>query len=141
MGVQSLGAIFVRVRNLENSIPFYSALGLRLRGIEDWDPGRGATFFLAQDHDGWPLLTLIESDDVRTTGVHHFGLNSANVRDMHRDLKLSGYEVTPLSEWESPWNHHLMFDVNDPDGHVINIIEVTPLNQSLATEGQANEGA
>lgn len=35
MSIQQIGGIFIRVRNLENSIDFYSnLLGLRLRGIE-----------------------------------------------------------------------------------------------------------
>lgn len=127
MGVQSLGSVFVRVTNLENSIPFYSALGLHCRGIENWDPGRGATFFFNQNHDGWPLLTLIETDDVQVLDHPAYNLNSTNVRDMHRDLELSGYKLKPLEEWTSPWNHHVMFDVCDPDGHMINIIEVTPV--------------
>lgn len=114
MGAQSLGAVFLRVSKLENSIPFYSALGLRFRGIENWDPGRGATFFLAADHDGFPLMTLIESDHVQTLDYHSFNLNAKNLREMHRDLRLSGYRVTPIEEWSSPWNHHLMFDVATP---------------------------
>lgn len=65
MPVKSLGGIFIRVTNLEQSITFYSALGLRLRGIEEWDPGRGATFFPNPEHDGWPLMTLIESAEVQ----------------------------------------------------------------------------
>lgn len=131
MGVQSLGAIFIRVTSLENSIPFYSALGLRFRGIEDWDPGRAATFYLAQDHDGWPLLTLVESDHVQVQDYHSYNLNAVNVIEMYRDLELSGYKLKPIEEWTSPWNHHIMFDVYDPDGHVINIIEVIPIETQL----------
>ncbi len=37
MGVQSLGAIFIRVSKLENSIPFYSALGLRNKLFLFWE--------------------------------------------------------------------------------------------------------
>ncbi|REE83875.1 hypothetical protein A8990_11654 [Paenibacillus taihuensis] len=133
MGAQSLGAIFIRVTNLENSIPFYSALGLRFRGIEEWDPGRGATFFLAPDHDGFPLMTLIESDQVQVVDYPSYNLNSTHVRDMYRDLELSGYKLKPIEEWTSPWNHHIMFDVQDPDGHLINIIEVIPI-QAEASE-------
>ena len=128
MGAQSLGAIFIRVRNLENSIPFYSALGLRFRGIEEWNPGRGATFFLAPDHDGFPLMTLVESEQVQVLDYPAFNLNATHVREMYRDLELSGYKLKPIEEWTSPCNHHIMFDVCDPDGHMINIIEVIPIN-------------
>ncbi|BBH20584.1 hypothetical protein Back11_19290 [Paenibacillus baekrokdamisoli] len=133
MGVQTLGSVFVRVTSLENSIPFYSALGLRCRGIENWDPGRGATFFFTQDQGGWPLLTLVESEQVQVLDYHSYNLNATNVREMYRDLDLSGYKLKPIVEWTSPWNHHIMFDVCDPDGHVINIIEVIPI-ESKALE-------
>ncbi|MBD3922064.1 VOC family protein [Paenibacillus sp. PR3] len=132
MGAQSLGAVFIRVTNLENSIPFYSALGLRFRGIEEWNPGRGATFFLAPDHDGFPLMTLIESDQVQVLEFPSYNLNATHVKDMYRDLELSGYKLKPIEEWTSPWNHHIMFDVCDPDGHMINIIEVIPINTKTA---------
>ncbi|QHW31342.1 VOC family protein [Paenibacillus rhizovicinus] len=134
MGVHSLGAIFIRVSNLENSIPFYSALGLRFRGIEDWDPGRAATFYLLPDHDGFPLMTLVESDKVQVLEYHSYNLNATNVREIYRDLELSGYKLRPVEEWSSPWNHHIMFDVYDPDGHPINIIEVIPINQAQAVQ-------
>lgn len=129
MAIKELGGVFVRVTNLERSIPFYSALGLRLRGIEDWNPGRGATFFISPEHDGWPLLTLVESDDLQVLKYPPFNLNSVGVRDMHRDLQAQGFKVSELEEWRSPWNDHCLFDVFDPDGNMICLIEVTPIEQ------------
>lgn len=135
MPVKLLGGIFIRVTHLEQSISFYSALGLRLRGIEEWDPGRGATFFPSPEHDGWPLMTLIESDKVQVLEHPVFSLNATDVKEMHKLLGLKGFKVTELEEWTSPWNHHYMFDVYDPDGHPITLIEVTPLiEQTLAEE-------
>jgi hypothetical protein len=37
-----------------------------------------------------------------------------------------------LESWDSPWNHHVLFDAFDPDGHMINIIEVTPFTAEQA---------
>ena len=45
MKVQNLGAIFIRVSNLDRALPFYSnVLGLQLRDVEQWDNGRGANY-------------------------------------------------------------------------------------------------
>lgn len=132
MSVKFLGGIFIQVTNLERSIPFYSdVLGLRLRGIEQWDPGRGATFFLNAEHDGWPLLTLIEEDQVQILKHPPFNLSSTNVAEMHHSLIARGMQVTDLEEWDSPYNHHVMFDIYDPDGHPINIIEMTPIKAGV----------
>lgn len=129
MAVKELGGVFVHVTNLERSIPFYEALGLRLRGIEDWNPGRGATFFISPEHDGCPLLTLVESEHVQVLKHPPFNLNSVNVKEMHGELIAKGIKVSELEEWTSPWNHHSLFDAFDPDGHMICLIEVTPIEQ------------
>lgn len=130
MAVQHLGAFFIRVTNLERSIEFYEGiLGLRLRGIEHWGPEeRGATFLMNPDNDGWPLLTLIESDDLQVMAYPLYGLVATNAVEMHQSMREKGLKVTPLAEWTSPWNHHVTFDVHDPDGHPVNLTEVTPIN-------------
>lgn len=48
---------------------------------------------------------------------------------MYESLNSNGHKVTDLEEWTSKWNHHICFDVFDPDGHPINIIEMQPLEQ------------
>jgi lactoylglutathione lyase len=134
MPVHFLGAIFIRVTNLERSIDFYSnILGIRFRGIEHWNPGRGATFFLHPDQDVWPLMTLIEVEKVQTLEYPAFNLNSTNVVEMQATLQSLGFHVSNLEEWTASVNHHIMFDIHDPDGHPINIIEVIPLKVGLGT--------
>jgi len=51
-------------------------------------------------------------------------LNCTATEEMYKHFKDSGYQVTELKQWESNWNNHVMFDVFDPDGNVINLIEM-----------------
>lgn len=121
MKVKSLGAVFVRVRNLEESVRFYSeVLHLELRDIEDWDNGRGANYIIGPDS---PLLTLIESIDPPIMSQPTFNLFCENILDWYEHLKNQGVRVGSLNKWSSEWNDHMDFDVYDPDGHAINLIE------------------
>lgn len=128
MSIHQIGGVFIRVRNLENSIDFYSnLLGLRLRGIEQWENGRGATFFTDTENGRLPLLTLVESDHVQVLSYPFFNLVTKKAADMHQVIQKEGHNVSELKKWSSEWNDHLMFDVYDPDGHTLNIIEITPI--------------
>lgn len=130
MGIQQIGSVFVQVSQLERSIAFYKeGLGLRCRGIEDMGEGkRGATLFFDPHPEHASLLTLAEtSDPISTSAMHHFNLKCSNARGLHVILQTRGYRVSELETWESRWNKHIMFDVTDPDGHVLNLIEMIPI--------------
>lgn len=119
MAVNFMGAVFVRVTNLEESIRFYSdILGLHLRNIEEC--GRIANFII---HDNSPLLTLIKSEEFQVQEYPTFNLNYSHVLELHEKLQSQGVKVGPIKNWTSDRNVHIDFDAYDPDGHAINLIE------------------
>ncbi|OPA74601.1 hypothetical protein BVG16_22820 [Paenibacillus selenitireducens] len=121
MTVNYLGAVFVHVSNLEQSIAFYSdVLGLALRDVEQWDEGRGANYRIGEHS---PLLTLIEDRDFQIYEQPVFNLNCSHVLDLYEKFTQQGIKVGPLHNWSSARNVHLDFDIYDPDGHAINLIE------------------
>ncbi|MGZ9584883.1 VOC family protein [Paenibacillus marinisediminis] len=121
MGIQFLGAVFIRVSNLDVSIPFYSdVLGLQLRDVEQWDEGRGANYFISEHS---PLLTLIETDEHQPLKYPAFNLNCSNVTELYDLFKQRGIQVGDLNNWSSEMHVHQDFDVYDPDGNPINLIE------------------
>lgn len=130
MAIKRLGSIFIPVGRLEASIEFYAgSLGLTCRGIEDWGEGkRGATLFVSNPPEGAALITLVESaEPVVVPDRPWFNFACIDVEEMHRSLLAQGCRVTELVSWDSPWNRHLMFDVFDPDGHSVNLIEMIPI--------------
>ncbi|MEF3306359.1 VOC family protein [Paenibacillus sp. GYB003] len=130
MAVKLLGSIFIPVSRLEASIAFYTEhLQLRCRGIEDWGDGeRGATLFVNNPPAGAAMVTLAErKEPFHVSDRPLFNFSCGDVEEMHRTLQARGCRVTELVAWDSPWNRHLMFDVYDPDGHPINLIEMIPI--------------
>ncbi|XEC94325.1 VOC family protein [Paenibacillus tarimensis] len=130
MPVQQIGGVFIPCGNIERSITFYTEnLGLVCRGIEDWGDGkRGATLFCNPHPENAALLTLAEmKEPFQAIEPPLFNLKCSNVPELYKTLKEKGCRVTDLETWDSPWNHHVMFDVFDPDGHMINLIEMMPI--------------
>lgn len=130
MAVKAVGSVFIPVSRLEASIEFYTtALQLVCRGIEDWgEDERGATLFVHNPPAGAAMITLAErKDHFHISDRPLFNLSCSGAEEMHRTLQARGCRVTELQTWDSPWNHHVMFDLYDPDGHPINLIEVTPI--------------
>lgn len=130
MAVILLGSILIPVSRLEASIEFYTNhLKLACRGIEDWGDGqRGATLFVSNPPAGAAMITLAETKEpFAVSDRPWFNFSCSDVREMHRLLEAHGCRVTELTSWDSPWNHHLMFDLYDPDGHPINLIEMIPI--------------
>jgi len=121
MKVTGLGTVFLRVSNLENSIEFYSKiLQLELQGIEQWEVGRGASYIISPNS---PLLTLIESNDFQSLHVPSFNLNCSHILEIYDELKTKGINVGSVNRWSSERNDHIDFDIFDPDGNSINLIE------------------
>ncbi|MBS4201871.1 VOC family protein [Bacillus sp. FJAT-49732] len=122
MTVQFLGAVFLRVSNLEESMRFYSdVLGLELRDVEQWENGRGANYIIGESSPG---LTLIETkDDLHILKQPAFNLFCNDVLSIYDRLKSQGYKVGQVNKWSSVLNDHIDFDVYDPDGNAINLIE------------------
>jgi len=136
MPVQQIGSLFVPVSRLEQSIEFYTGmLGLVCRGIEDWGEGsRGATLFFDPHPDHAALLTLAEmKEPIPVSDRPWFNLACSKVSELHGALQAKGCRVSGLETWDSPWNHHVMFDVSDPDGQRINLIEMVPVGTMQAT--------
>jgi catechol 2,3-dioxygenase-like lactoylglutathione lyase family enzyme len=130
MPIQQIGGLFVSVSNLERSILFYTEmLGLVCRGIEDWGDGnRGATLFFVPHPEHAALLSLAETKGpITVIDRPNFNFKCSDVPGLHAALKSKGCRVTDMEKWDSPWNHHVMFDLFDPDGHMINLIEMVPI--------------
>lgn len=126
MPVVDVGTVFVGVSDLERSISFYTkALGFVNREIEDWGDGRrGATLFFPIP--GATLFTLAEKEHVQVFSEPVFNLTCKNAVSLYHELKEAGYQVTELEQWETEWNNHVLFDLIDPDGHMIAMIEMNP---------------
>lgn len=136
MPIQQIGSLFIQVSNLEQSISFYSdILGLVCRGIEDWGDGkRGATLFCDPHPDQAALLSLAETKGpIPVLTQPLFNFKCSDVPALHEALKVKGCRVTDLETWDSAWNHHVLFDVFDPDGNMINLIEMVPIEASQTT--------
>lgn len=136
MSIQQIGGVFIPVSNLERSILFYTEnLGLVCRGIEDWGDGnRGATLFCDPHPEHAALLSLAElKEPIPVFNRPIVGFKCSDVPEMHTALKVKGCRVTELETWDSPWNHHEMFDVFDPDGHMINLIKMVPVAAAQTT--------
>ncbi|MFE5321257.1 VOC family protein [Paenibacillus sp. NPDC056579] len=125
MPVVTLGGVFIQVTNLEQSIKYYTeVLGFRARGIEDWGNGeRGATLFF-DEPQGKPLVTLAEAARVPAAERPLFNLQCTDIEAMHKQMREAGHPVSELVQWDSEWNRHLHFDLHDPDGNPINLIQV-----------------
>jgi lactoylglutathione lyase len=136
MPIQQIGGLFIPVSNLERSIVFYTdILGLVCRGIEDWGDGsRGATLFCNPHPEHGTLLSLAEmKGPIQVVERPLIGFKCINVPEMYAELKVKGCRVTDLETWDSPWNHHILFDVFDPDGHMINLIDMVPIADAQMT--------
>ncbi|NOU98079.1 VOC family protein [Paenibacillus sp. LMG 31456] len=136
MPIQQIGGLFISVSNLERSISFYTeTLGLVCRGIEDWGDGkRGATLFCNPHPDHAALLSLAEVKGPFTViDRPMFNFKCSDVPSMHKAIKAKGYRVTEMVTWDSPWNKHVMFDLFDPDGNLVNLIEMVPINVEQTT--------
>ncbi|MCQ6563547.1 VOC family protein [Paenibacillus mendelii] len=138
MAIQHIGSLFIPVSELERSITFYTeVLGLVCRGIEDWGDGsRGATLFCDPHPEQAALLSLAEvkeKEKVTANPRPLLNFKCIQVPEMHARLKALGCRVTDLESWDSPWNHHVLFDVFDPDGHRINLIEMVPVADAQTT--------
>ncbi|WP_166239692.1 VOC family protein [Paenibacillus turpanensis] len=119
--VTKLGAVFVQVSDLDQSVRFYSeVLKLQLRNIENWEDGRGANYKIGSDG---PLLTLLEKVNPQRLQQPAFNLCCENIVEGYEALKSQGVNVGPLNQWSSDQNDHIDFDVFDPDGNAINLIE------------------
>lgn len=130
MYLEQVGGVFIPISNLERSILFYTeTLGLVCRGIEDWSDGkRGATLFFQPHPKHAALVTLVESKgSVPSQKEASFNFKCKDARQFHADLQAKGCRVNAIETWDSTWNHHVMFDLFDPDGHKINFIEMIPL--------------
>jgi lactoylglutathione lyase len=129
MMTKQIGSLFIPVKNLERSISFYTVmLGLVCRGIEDWGGGnRGATLFFQPHLEDATLLSLAElKEPIPVMSFPSFNIKCDDVRTLHTDLQSRGCRVSDIETWDSEWNHHVLFDVFDPDGHMINLIEIIP---------------
>ncbi|MBD2869941.1 VOC family protein [Paenibacillus arenilitoris] len=123
MTVKSLGTVFIRVSRLEPALAFYSeALGLKLRDVERWEDGRGANYLISEQSPT-PLLTLIEQPDMEPLRHPAFNLYCEGALAFYDRLTAQGVKVGRVNRWSSEWNDHIDFDVYDPDGNPINLIE------------------
>jgi lactoylglutathione lyase len=122
MTVNYLGAVFLRVRDLDISMKFYTdVLRLKLRDVEQWDNARGANYIIG---DNSPLFTLIETkENFQIQEYPTFNLNCSNILELYEELYNQGVKVGELNNWSSNMNVHVDFDIYDPDGNAINLIE------------------
>lgn len=123
--LKELGTVFIRVTDVEKSVPFYTeVIGLTLREIENWEVGRGANFLFPNQSI---LLTLIEqTENFEPLKQPTFNLFCHDIVEHYEWLKSQGVKVGDLNIWSSEWNDHIDFDVYDPDGNAINLIEWKP---------------
>jgi lactoylglutathione lyase len=122
--IKNIGAVFIYVSKLERSIGFYEQLGLKSRGIEKWDSGERGAVLLFPEENGSHIL-LWETKNIPKHDRPLFNLVCNGVEKLYTKLNELGIPGSEINQWDSEWHHHLDFDVFDPDGHAINIIEIT----------------
>lgn len=122
MKIKELGTVFMRVSDLDRAVTFYSeVMNFQLRNIEQWDDGRGANYIFPNQTI---LLTLIEqTEDFQPSKQPSFNLFCQDIKEQYEQLKQNGIQVSELQVWSSEWNDHIDFDIYDPDGNAINLIE------------------
>lgn len=122
MKIKELGTVFIRVSDLDRAVTFYSeVMNFQLRNIEQWDDGRGANYIFPNQTI---LLTLIEqTEDFQPLKQPSFNLFCQDIKEQYEQLKQNGIQVSELQIWSSEWNDHIDFDIFDPDGNAINLIE------------------
>nr|WP_208919951.1 hypothetical protein [Paenibacillus uliginis] len=98
-------------------------LGLQLRNVEQWDNGRGANYNFPNQST---LLTLIEVGEACEPLKHPtINLYCNNILEAYEELNNKGIVLGAINKWSSDWNDHVNFDIYDPDGNAINLIEWT----------------
>lgn len=127
MSIRKIGGVFLRVKNLKKSLEFYTNfLGMEVAFTEEWDGTPEANLKTTEQN---LFLTLIEQNEVQVLKEPVFNLVTDDAIAMHTALKESDFNVTEVENWTSDYNHHVLFDVYDPDGHALNIIEVQPITK------------
>ena len=112
----SLGQWHTLVRDVEATKKFWIELGGAPVKIDGTDVIKfpGVLIFLAP---GSPTAGS------RGSTVNHVGLGSQNVQKLFAKLQADGIKVDPATLRKSPLNSQHLFDVNSPDGLMIEVTE------------------
>jgi catechol 2,3-dioxygenase-like lactoylglutathione lyase family enzyme len=112
----SLGQWHTLVRDVETTKNFWMQLGGTPIKIDGTDVIKfhGVLIFLSP---GSPTAGS------RGSTVNHVGLGSQNVQQLFAKLQAEGVKVDPATLRKSPLNGQYLFDVNSPDGLMIEVTE------------------
>jgi catechol-2,3-dioxygenase len=119
--IQSLGHVVLRVRNIEQSEPFYrDVLGLQVR---EKHPGRAIFFTCGQQHHDLAIFQVGEDapppEDGRV-GMYHVALKLPNfdqLKALYANAKSSGANVVGMNWHQGSKSVY----VKDPDGLEIEV--------------------
>jgi len=112
----SLGHWHLQVRDVETTKNFWMHLGgtpIKIDGI-DVIKFHGVLIFLSP---GSPVA------GTRSSTVNHVGLGSESVQRLFATLQADGVPVDAATLRKSPLNNQYLFDVNSPDGVMVEVTE------------------
>jgi catechol 2,3-dioxygenase-like lactoylglutathione lyase family enzyme len=123
----------ISVRNLEESIAFYSALGYRQVHQYDEEDGSmsiahlklGESFleiFFYKENEGKPKVNFERANNLKDLGVKHIALWTDDIEAALKDLKSKGFadESTEITVGKTKVQY---FFIQDPDGMWVEFIK------------------
>ena len=109
--VKRVDTVFLEVRDLENSIKWYSEiLGLTLR----WNRNGYAAFTI-----GETSLTLVQSTNIKPANHYPFNFFTDDIESVHKFLVESKVNTDDIAYYDDLST----FDFKDPDGHILNFCQ------------------
>jgi lactoylglutathione lyase len=115
----------VRVKNLEESLKFYSeALGLIETRRKEYPDNKFSLVYLSNEIGGYEIELTYNYDVEKPydigNGFSHIAVGSEDLEGMREKHISLGYKVTPLKGLPGSAPHY--YFVTDPDGYQIEVI-------------------
>ncbi len=115
----------IRVRDLDKSVAFYSALGYTVRDFKDSPQGNRLAFLVLPEND--VFLELCHSPEYTATcpeDLMHTALGVDDIIEYCDKIENAGIEIWP-SAWREKFSSgaRKMAFVTDPDGYEVEILE------------------
>lgn len=108
----AIGHVILKVADPRRGAAFYTALGMR----SIWEADEMAILEL---RGGTHLMLFKAEEESPGRAIESFDLMVQNADDFHADLQSRGVPTTPVRD---TYGGHRMFELTDPDGHVLTVL-------------------